>query len=225
MKGKYWYIFDNIKADSNESEILLWISLPQSYRDKLVLNFNFSPKPFKIVSDDYGLNKVALWRINDISDRTIAIHLELDIMESDKEIKSITKIERKRFLVSEQWIEITSDIESMAKEITKHVYSNKGKAFALFEWCTHQGHRLQNLKDIVYTFNYAFPNGRKHMPWRNTTIMDEKFFFINEYRAHRLTITELCKQFGISRTLGYKYIERYKILGMKGLEELSCRSR
>jgi len=61
------------------------------------------------------------------------------------------------------------------------------------------------------------------MPWRNTTIMDEKFFFINEYRAHRLTITELCKQFGISRTLGYKYIERYKILGMKGLEELSRR--
>jgi transposase InsO family protein len=51
--------------------------------------------------------------------------------------------------------------------------------------------------------------------------MDEKFFFINEYRAHRLTITELCKQFGISRTLGYKYIERYNTLGMKGLEELS----
>jgi len=23
--------------------------------------------------------------------------------------------------------------------------------------CTHQGHRLQNLKDIVYTLPYAFP--------------------------------------------------------------------
>lgn len=63
--------------------------------------------------------------------------------------------------------------------------------------------------------------GGKHMPWRNTTIMDEKYFFINEYLAHRYTITELCKQFGISRTLGYKYIERYNKMGFKGLEELS----
>jgi len=63
--------------------------------------------------------------------------------------------------------------------------------------------------------------GGKHMPWRNTTIMDEKYFFINEYLAHRHTITELCKQFGISRPLGYKYIERYNQTGFKGLEELS----
>jgi transposase InsO family protein len=59
------------------------------------------------------------------------------------------------------------------------------------------------------------------MPWRNTTIMDEKYFFINEYLAHRHTITETCKQFGISRTLGYKYIDRYNLSGFKGLEELS----
>ena len=59
------------------------------------------------------------------------------------------------------------------------------------------------------------------MPWRNTTIMDEKYFFINEYLAHRHTITEICKQFGISRTLGYKYIERYNLMGFKGLEEIS----
>jgi len=59
------------------------------------------------------------------------------------------------------------------------------------------------------------------MPWRNTTIMDEKYFFINEYRAHNFTMTELCKQFGISRTLGYKYVKRFKEMGIKGLEELS----
>jgi len=63
--------------------------------------------------------------------------------------------------------------------------------------------------------------GGKHMPWRNTTIMDEKYFFINEYRAHRHTITEICKQFGISRTLGYKYIERFNQMGFAGLNELS----
>jgi transposase len=59
------------------------------------------------------------------------------------------------------------------------------------------------------------------MPWRNTTIMDEKYFFINEYLSHRHIITETCKQFGISRTLGYKYIDRYNQSGFKGLEELS----
>ena len=146
MQGKYWYIFDNIKADSKESEILLWLSLPQSYRNKVLLTHDFSPEPFKISSDDYGLNKVALWRINDISDKTIAIHFQFDIMESDKEIKkSITAIERERFLVSEQWIEITSDIENIAKEITKHVYSNKEKAFALFEW-------------VVENIKYEYPD-------------------------------------------------------------------
>lgn len=146
MQGKYWYIFDNIKADLKESEILLWLSLPQSYRNKVLLTHDFSPEPYKISSDDYGLNKVALWRINDISDKTIAIHFQFDIVESDKEIKkSITANERERYLVSEQWIEITSDIENIAKEITKHVYSNKEKAFALFEW-------------VVENIKYEYPD-------------------------------------------------------------------
>ena len=46
--------------------------------------------------------------------------------------------------------------------------------------------------------------------------MDEKYFFINEYLAHRHTVTELCKQFGISRTLGYKYIKRFNQMGYSG---------
>ncbi len=33
------------------------------------------------------------------------------------------------------------------------------EAIVRFPTCTHQGHRLQNLKDIVYTINYAFPYG------------------------------------------------------------------
>jgi len=41
------------------------------------------------------------------------------------------------------------------------------------------------------------------MPWRNTSIMEERVFFINEYRSGIWTMTELCKKFGISRPLGY----------------------
>jgi len=59
------------------------------------------------------------------------------------------------------------------------------------------------------------------MPWRNTSIMDEKYFFINEYRSGIWTITDLCKGFQISRTLGYKYINRFELYGMEGLADLS----
>lgn len=58
------------------------------------------------------------------------------------------------------------------------------------------------------------------MPWRDTTIMDEKVAFINEFLSGVWTITELCKHFGISRPLGYKYIKRYQNLGFAGLNEM-----
>jgi transposase InsO family protein len=51
--------------------------------------------------------------------------------------------------------------------------------------------------------------------------MDEKHSFIMEYLADGTSVTELCQTFGISRTLGYKYINRYLRDGPGGLEELS----
>lgn len=51
--------------------------------------------------------------------------------------------------------------------------------------------------------------------------MDERFFFINEYRSGKRTITDICKDFGISRTLGYKYIDRFEQYGMEGLQDRS----
>jgi transposase InsO family protein len=39
--------------------------------------------------------------------------------------------------------------------------------------------------------------------------MDEKFSFILEWHAGDSTFVELCRAFGISRTLGYRYLHRY----------------
>ena len=51
--------------------------------------------------------------------------------------------------------------------------------------------------------------------------MDEKVSFINEWRSNSWSMTELCDAFGISRTLGYRYIDRYETEGMAGLLERS----
>ena len=58
------------------------------------------------------------------------------------------------------------------------------------------------------------------MPWKARSAMEEKFSFIMEWMANQSTMTELCRSFGISRTLGYAYIRRYRQEGRAGLEEM-----
>jgi len=59
------------------------------------------------------------------------------------------------------------------------------------------------------------------MPFKERSAMDEKQSFIQEYLAGGVSFTELCKAFGISRTLGYKYLERFRREGWAGMEERS----
>ena len=61
------------------------------------------------------------------------------------------------------------------------------------------------------------------MPWSEVTPMDQKTQFIADYLRKRLSITELCELYGISRKTGYKFIERYLRFGPQGLDELSRR--
>ena len=55
------------------------------------------------------------------------------------------------------------------------------------------------------------------MTWKETTKMEQKIEFITEWRSGNYTITELCRQFEISRPTAYKYIDRYKKEGLEGL--------
>ena len=59
------------------------------------------------------------------------------------------------------------------------------------------------------------------MPWEKRTAMQEKDSFIMEWLSGQVTMVELCKSFGVSRTLGYRYIARYNDKGKEGLEEKS----
>jgi len=59
------------------------------------------------------------------------------------------------------------------------------------------------------------------MPWRSLSVMDERYFFISECRSGKRTITDICRDFGISRTLGYEYIKKYEQYGLEGLKDRS----
>jgi transposase InsO family protein len=59
------------------------------------------------------------------------------------------------------------------------------------------------------------------MPWKNVLPMDEKLRFISLYKTARFGMAELCREFGISRKTGHKWLERFETDGAKGLEERS----
>src|SRR5215468_5506932 len=60
------------------------------------------------------------------------------------------------------------------------------------------------------------------MPWKECSVMDERLQFV----ARRLAgeaISELCREFGISRKTGYKIFDRYREIGVQGLTDRSRR--
>ena len=60
------------------------------------------------------------------------------------------------------------------------------------------------------------------MPWRECKPMDERIQFIARLLDGE-KMAALCREFGISRTTGYKIYNRYKDLGLQGLEDRSRR--
>jgi transposase len=59
------------------------------------------------------------------------------------------------------------------------------------------------------------------MPWKARSVVQEKQAFIMEWMAEGVSVKALCQSFGISRSLGYLYIQRYMRDGMQGLENES----
>jgi transposase InsO family protein len=51
------------------------------------------------------------------------------------------------------------------------------------------------------------------MPWRSSSIMDERIRFVIEARLGNDSISSLCAEFGISRQTGYRWLRRYKKTG------------
>ncbi len=47
------------------------------------------------------------------------------------------------------------------------------------------------------------------MPWKTSSVMDEKLRFVYEYERDEETMVELCSRYGISRETGYVWLRRY----------------
>jgi len=59
------------------------------------------------------------------------------------------------------------------------------------------------------------------MPWKDTSIMEERLSFVYEYLSGAWAFSNLCEEYAISRPTGYKFIDRYEKYGFKGLIDLS----
>jgi transposase InsO family protein len=59
------------------------------------------------------------------------------------------------------------------------------------------------------------------MPWKASSVLDEKLRFVFEYERDEETMAELCGRFGICRDTGYVWLRRYRQYGIKGLVELN----
>ena len=59
------------------------------------------------------------------------------------------------------------------------------------------------------------------LPWSDTSPETEQMEFVRRWHEGRVTFTEVCSQFGISRKTGYKRLHRFESGGWEGLGDLS----
>src|SRR5437660_6808708 len=55
------------------------------------------------------------------------------------------------------------------------------------------------------------------MPWKVSSVMEERLRFILEYEAGEESMTELCQRYDISRETGYRTLHRARASGLSGL--------
>jgi transposase len=60
------------------------------------------------------------------------------------------------------------------------------------------------------------------MPWKASSVMEERLRFVARLLDGE-AMTEVCREFGISRKTGYKIFDRYKEHGLAALSDRSRR--
>ena len=63
------------------------------------------------------------------------------------------------------------------------------------------------------------------MPWKTSTMISQRAEFILQAKSPECSHRALCKEFGISRTTGYKWLARFEIEGREGLRDRSRRPK
>src|SRR5260370_41970769 len=59
------------------------------------------------------------------------------------------------------------------------------------------------------------------MPWKASSVMEEKLRFVFEYELGERSMTELCQRYEIAHETGYLWLRRYRQAGAAGLSEHS----
>lgn len=63
------------------------------------------------------------------------------------------------------------------------------------------------------------------MPWKRATTMSQRKEFVEEASREDVNISELCREYGISRKTGYKWLKRYRQSGIDALQDRSRRPK
>lgn len=63
------------------------------------------------------------------------------------------------------------------------------------------------------------------MPWKEVTTMSQRKTFVGKANQPNRNMSQLCREFGISRKTGYKWLKRYQQQGEVGLEDRSRRPK
>jgi transposase len=61
------------------------------------------------------------------------------------------------------------------------------------------------------------------MPWKEIRIVDQRLQFLSSYQKEEMSVADLCREYGISRPKGYRWINRYEEIGPEGLVDRSRR--
>lgn len=164
VKGRYWYVVDNIENKEEESpEILLWVALPMNHKGQTVKIGEISPEPTEIIHDSINGNKIAFWRETSLqSKKRIFFYYDFQVLpekvETDIDPDKITPYKKgdkeyKRYTLSEPWIEITKGLREKAKELIGSERNPYFQAKKIFDW-------------VVENMNYEYPDikerGAKH---------------------------------------------------------------
>src|SRR5262249_43180512 len=59
------------------------------------------------------------------------------------------------------------------------------------------------------------------MGWMETCAVGERMRFVIAVDAQEEPFAAICRRFGVSRRIGYKWIERYRAAGLEGLVDRS----
>lgn len=63
------------------------------------------------------------------------------------------------------------------------------------------------------------------MPWKRATTMSQRKAFVEEASREGANISELCREYGISRKTGHKWLKRYRQKGIDALRDQSRRPK